>query len=223
VISYLKATRRSLGLILNFKAPLLKDGIERIILDQRCPSVPSVPSVAIETEVAALLVPFRPEVELLVTMPGLSETSASVILAEIGFDMSHFPSAENLISWAGLCPRCDESAGKRRSTRIRQGDPWLKETLVQCAWAAVRTHDSHFAAMFHRIKVRQGAKKAIVAVAAEMLRSAWYMLSRGEVYKAPLELKDDPARREREAKRLVRKLEELGYDAEIRQTASLAS
>ena len=176
----------------------------------------------IEAEVAALLEPFRHQIELLTTMPGLSETSAHVILAEIGFDMGRFPTANHLISWAGLCPRCDESAGKRRSTRIRPGDPWLKETLVQCAWAAVRSRDSHFAAMFHRIKVRQGAKKAIVAVAAEMLRSAWHMLSRDEVYIAPVDPKDDPVRREREARRLVRKLQELGYNAEILQPASVA-
>jgi transposase len=172
-----------------------------------------------ECEVAALLEPFREQVALLKTMPGLSDNSAHVVLAEIGMDMSRFPTAEHLVSWAGLCPRCDESAGKRRSTRIRHGNRWLKALLVQCAWAAVRKKDSHFKAMFHRIKARQGSKKAIVAVAAEMLRSAWHMLKKREPYADPAKTPARPDRRDREARRLVKKLKSLGYDAEIKLAA----
>ena len=84
------------------------------------------------------LEPFRQAARLLSTMPGLSEVSAHVIVAEIGIDMARFPTAGHLLSWACLCPRNDESAGKRRSTRVRRGGKWLKTTLVQAAWAAVK-------------------------------------------------------------------------------------
>ena len=103
-------------------------------------------------------------------MPGLSETTARVLIAEIGTDMPRFPSAGHLVSWAGLCPRLDESAGKRRSNRTRQSAPWLKPTLINAAWAATRKKDSYLRAQFLRIKSRRGAKKAILAVASSMLR-----------------------------------------------------
>src|SRR5437667_6496869 len=109
-------------------------------------------------------------------MPGVSETVARVIVAEIGFDMTRFPSAGPLVSWAGLCPRLHESAGKRLSNRTRSSNPWLKTTLVQAAWAAARKKDSYCRAQFLRIKSRRGPKKAVLAVAASMLTAAYYML-----------------------------------------------
>ena len=93
---------------------------------------------AIETEVGLGLEPFRHAARLLSTMPGLSSVSANVIVAEIGIDKTRFATPAHLLSWACLCPRNDESAGKRRSTRLRPGGKWLKTTLVQAAWAAVR-------------------------------------------------------------------------------------
>ena len=169
----------------------------------------------IDLEVVALLEPFQAQVELLKTMPGVSDTTAHVIVAEIGTDMSRFPSAGHLVSWAGLSPRCDESAGKRRNTRIGKGGQWLKTTLVQAAWSAVRTKDSHFKALFLRLKARRGPKKAIIAVAAEMLRSAWYMLTRGEAYKDPGDARLDTEAKEKAALRLVRKLSKLGYTVDL--------
>ena len=91
-------------------------------------------------------------------------------------DMSRFKTPGHLVSWAGLFPRNDESAGKRRSTRLRHGGNWLKTTLVQCAWAAVRVKGGYLQAQFHRLRARRGAKKAILAVAASMLTAAWHML-----------------------------------------------
>ena len=120
----------------------------------------------IDPEVDALVEPFHAAVQLLTTIPGIDALSACVILAEIGRDMSRFPTAGHLISWAGLCPKNDESAGKRRSTRMRKGAPWLKTTLVQCASAAARKKASYLQAQFHRLRARRGAKKAIGAVAA---------------------------------------------------------
>ena len=128
---------------------------------------------AVETQIREALAPFRAAVSLLMTMPGVSDTAAAVIIAEIGDDMSTFPSAGHLLSWAGLCPRLDESAGKRRSTRTRPGAPWLKTTLVQIAWPAARKKHSYFQAQFLRLKSRRGPKKAIVAVAASMLTDVY--------------------------------------------------
>jgi transposase len=105
---------------------------------------------AIEARIGDALGPFRSAVVLLTTMPGISETTGRVLIAEIGTDMTRFPSVGHLISWAGLCPRLDESAGKRRSTRTRQSAPWLNPTLVNAAWAATRKRDSYLHAQFLR-------------------------------------------------------------------------
>ena len=104
-------------------------------------------------------------------------------MSEIGIDMSRFPTAGHLISWAGLCPKNDESAGKRRSNRMRKGAPWLKTTLVQCAWAAARKKGSYLQAQFHpppRPARRQ--RRRIVAVAASILTAAYHMLKNGTLY-----------------------------------------
>ena len=130
----------------------------------------------VEHQADEVLRPFREAADRLQTIPGVSETVARVLVAEIGVDMAQFPTAGHLVSWAGLCPRLDESAGKRRSTRIRHATPWLKTTLVQAAWAATRTNGSYLQAQFRRLKGRRGPKKAIVAVAASMLTAAYFML-----------------------------------------------
>ena len=136
----------------------------------------------IDRELGERLEPFRDAVARLTKVPGLSSTSASVVVSEIGFDMSRFPTPAHLVSWAGLCPRHDESTGKRRSTTLRHGAPWLKTLLVQSAWAAVRTKASYPHVLFHRLKARHGPKKAIVAVAASML-TTHVMLQKGTAYR----------------------------------------
>jgi len=137
---------------------------------------------AIDHELGERLEPVQETVRRLTTMPGLSPLSAAVVISEIGLDMSRFPSAAHLISWAGLCPKNDESAGKRRSTRLRPGAPWLKTVLVQSAWCAVRVKASYLHALFQRLKARRGPRKAIVAVAAAMLTAIYHMLkARGGV------------------------------------------
>jgi transposase len=136
----------------------------------------------IEQEVGSALKPFRTAARLLTTIPGLSGVSAHVVVAEIGVDMSRFATAGHLLSWAGLCPRNDESAGKRRSTRLRKGAPWLKTLLVQCAWAAIRKKDSYLQAQYLRLKSRRGPQKAICAVAASILTAVYHMLKDGTLY-----------------------------------------
>jgi len=120
--------------------------------------------------------------KLLTTMPGVGELVAQVVVGEIGTDMGRFPSAAHLVSWAGLCPRSDESARKRRNTRVRHGAPWLKTTLVQAAWSAAAKKNSYHRAQFQRLKARRGPKKAIVAVAASMLTAAYHMLRDGTAF-----------------------------------------
>jgi transposase len=117
----------------------------------------------IEQEVGLGLRLFRQAADLLTTIPGVSDTSAHAILAEVGIDMSRFATPGHLLSWACLCPRNDESAGKRRSTRLRRGGKWLKTTLVQAAWAAVKVKGGYLQAQFHRLRARRGAKKALLA------------------------------------------------------------
>jgi len=174
----------------------------------------------LEVRVGEHLQPFRKNVELLTTMPGLSETAARVVVSEIGHDMGRFPSASHLVSWAGLCPRNDESAGKRRSTRIRHGAPWLKTTLVQCAWAAIRKKDSYLRAQFHRIKTRAGAMKAIVAVAASMLTAVWHMLTHGVEYRELTGAYLDKRDATKISNRLVRRLENLGFTVTLSAAAA---
>jgi transposase len=173
----------------------------------------------VEAQIRERLTPFRAAVSLLTTMPGLRETAVAVILAEIGDDMSKFPSAGHLVSWAGLCPRLDESAGKRRSTRTRQGAPWLKTTLVQAAWAAARKKDSYFHGQFLRLKSRRGPKKAILAVAASMLTDVYYMLRDGVEFHDLGDQYFVQCDKERLTKRLLQRLRDLGLDVEVKNAA----
>src|SRR5829696_6396737 len=109
----------------------------------------------LEARMGEALEPFREQVARLTTIPGVSDIVAQVIASEVGLDMSRFPTAGHLISWAGLCPRLDESAGKRRSTRLRKGAPWLKTTLVTAAWAAARKKTGYLRAQFQRLRQRR--------------------------------------------------------------------
>src|SRR6202162_6020407 len=136
-------------------------------------------------EVEAGTATFRSRINLLSTMPGISALSATAILAETGTDMSHFPTAGHFVAWAGLCPGQNESAGKRKSSRLRKGAPWLKTMLVQCAWAASRKKDSYYKAQFNRLRSKSGPKKAICAVAASMLTAIYHMLKDGTEHSAP--------------------------------------
>ena len=173
----------------------------------------------VDATVGKALEPIRARARLLTTMPGISDIAAQVVVAEIGVDMTRFPSPGHLVSWAGLCPGNDESAGKRRSTRIRKSGTWLKTTLVTCAWAAVRTKDTYLRAQFLRIKSRRGAKKAILAVASSMLVAAFHMLRDGVEYRdlGPSHL--DRHDKTKTINRLVKRLRDLGCAVEIPQAA----
>jgi transposase len=173
----------------------------------------------VEARLSDALAPFQDAVDRLLTIPAVGRTVARVIVAEIGVDMSRFPTAGHLISWAGLCPRLHESAGKRLSTRTRPGNPWLKTTLVQVAWVAARTRNTYLRAQFLRLKSRRGPKKAILAVAASILTAAYHILKNGTTYQ---ELGADHFERRDKAritKRLIRRLEDLGLSVEVKPAA----
>lgn len=186
----------------------------------------------IDRNVAALIARMDQEVEagrafhtliaLLITIPGIDVLAARAILAEIGPDMSRFPTAGHLLSWGGLCPRNDESAGKRRSTRLRKGDRWLKTLLVQCAWAARRKKDSYFRAQFYRITARRGPKKAACAVAASILTTIYHMLKDGTPFQDLGADHFDRRSKDVRAKRLVTQLAKLGFDAKLTPLAQAA-
>ncbi len=174
----------------------------------------------IDATVGKTLAPIRDSARLLTTLPGVSDLTAQVMVAEIGVDMSRFPTAAHLISWTGLCPRSDESAGKRRSSRVRKGAPWLKTALVTAAWAAVRVKDSYLQAQFHRLRSRRGAKKAILAVAASMLTAAYHMLKNGLPYRDLGANHFSTRDRSKAILRLVRRLNDLGCEVQLTPQAA---
>jgi transposase len=165
---------------------------------------------------------FRALIALLCTIPGVSTLAATTILAEIGRDMSRFPTAGHLVAWAGMCPGQNESAGKRKISRLRKGAPWLKTILVQCAWAARRKKNSYYRAQFNQLSGRRGPQKAICAVAASILTAIYHMLKDGAEHH---DLGIDHFERrpvEVSAKRLVARLAKLGYQVQLQPLPTAA-
>jgi transposase len=175
----------------------------------------------VEAAIAAAMRPFAAEQALLVTIPGVDALTAAAIIAEIGVDMAVFGTAGRLAAWAGLCPANRESAGKRRKRGTRRGDPHLKATLVTAAVCAARTKGgTYLRDKFHRLRARLGAKKAAVAVAHKILVAVFHMLQRA-VALADLGADYlDRLDKHRTAKRLLRRLGELGYEVMLRPKAA---
>lgn len=172
-----------------------------------------------EARLEAALAPFRDAADRLKDVPGFGDNVVQTVIAEIGADMSAFPTADHLVSWAGMCPRLDESAGKKRSRRLRKGAPWLKPVLVQAALAATKVKNSSLRARYFSLKPRLGHKKAIIAVAAAMLRIVYHMLKDGTFYQ---DLGPDyrrPKNPQRAAQRLARRIRALGYEVELKKAA----
>jgi transposase len=165
--------------------------------------------------------PFAKAVRKLDPMPGINRRAAQSILAEIGHDMSRFATPAQLASWAGVCPGNNESAGKRRSGRSRFGNRWLKQMLVQCAWAASRTKRSYFHGMYQRLKARRGHKRAVIAIAHAMLTTMWHLLSRNTEYAdlGTMQQHPHPQNPQRLTRHLVQRLEQLGYSVSLTPAA----
>jgi len=175
-----------------------------------------------DQQVKAGEAPFRDLIQLLCTIPGISVLSAMTILTEIGRDMTRFPTAGHLLAWAGLCPGQNESAGKRKSTRLRKGSPWLKTIMVQCAWAAKRKKDSYYKAQFFRLQSSRGPQKAICAVAASILTAIYHMLKEGTEHRDLGIGYFNRRSTEAQAKRLVASLTKLGFEVQLHPTAKAA-
>jgi transposase len=151
------------------------------------------------------------QLQRLSTIPGVKRRLAEVLLAEIGPDVSRFPDARHLASWAGLCPGNNESAGKRLSGRTRKGSPWLRSALVEAAHAAIHAKDCYLAAQYQRLVLRHGGKQATIAVAHTLLVVIYHLLSRTQDYRELGGNYCDELDRQAVQKRLVRRLERLGY------------
>ena len=165
----------------------------------------------LDEEIAKRMIPFHKESNLIQTIPGISTTTASAIIAEIGVDMSQFPDAAHLSSWAGICPGNNESAGVKKSGKTRKGNKFLKATLVEAAWSASKKKDSAYSAIYNNIAKRRGKKRATVALGHQILMDAYRVLKTGEPYVdegAEAVFQRNSAGRQKSA---IRLLEQSGY------------
>jgi transposase len=169
-----------------------------------------------------VIAPFEGKVELLCTIPGVARRTAEVLLAEIGPDMSRFPTSAHLASWAGMCPGNNESAGKHKSGKTRKGSKWLRKALVEAAHAAARTNDTYLAAQYARLRGRRGPKKAAVAVGHSILVIAWHLLDRDVAYQdlgGDFYVQLHARHKQAYTNRLVHQLEKLGYAVNLAEAA----
>ena len=165
----------------------------------------------LDKEVATRMGPFEAAVQQLDEVPGIGRRVAEDVLAEIGPDMSRFPSANHLSSWARVCPGNHESAGKRMSGATGRSNPWLRSTLVEVAWAATRTKNTYLSAQYRRLAARRGAKRAILAIAHTILVTIYHLQRRGTAYKDLGGNYFDERNRRATLGRSVRRIERLGY------------
>lgn len=160
-------------------------------------------------------------VKQLDAVPGFDKRTAQCVLAEIGTDMSRFPSSQHLASWAGICPGNNRSGGKQRNGRTRHANNWLKAALTQAAWGAGRTRRSYFAAQHRRLATRRGVKRASIAVAHSLLVTVYHLLKDGRTFNdLGADYFEKPMNADRQARKMVQKLEQLGYKVEVTRPAA---
>ncbi len=169
----------------------------------------------LDVKVAACLHPHEQEIDRLCTIPGVSQRTAEVILAEVGVDMRQFPSADHLVSWGGLCPSSNESGGKRRPARSRHGNKLLKSTLVQAGQAAGRSKNTYLGATYRLLAARRGGKRAAMAVGRHILQVAYYILRDGITYRELGANYHDERRKEEVKRAALARLRRLGYDVTV--------
>ncbi|WP_185968874.1 transposase [Carboxylicivirga sp. M1479] len=157
------------------------------------------------------------DAELLTTLPGVGKEGAAYILAEIGNNMDQFPNEQHLASWAGMSPGSNESAGKKKSTRITHGDKYLKVLLVQCAWAATRTKNTYLRSKYDSLVGRRGKKRALVAIGHKILIAAYYILQDKVAYRELGAEYLQEIKKEKQIKRHIQLLKEMGVEIEIKK------
>jgi transposase len=176
----------------------------------------------VSAEVAERVHPFVEEIVQMDGVTGVGQRTAEALVAEVGVDMTRFPSANHLTAWAGLAPGNNESAGKRRSGKTRKGSPWLRAILIEAAHAAGRTKDTYLGALYRRLVARKGKKRAAVAVARHILVIVYHILRDHEPYHDLGASYLDQRDRQAVERRLVRRLEALGYDVSLQPKESAA-
>jgi transposase len=176
----------------------------------------------LSAEIEERLRPFAEALAHLDQITGVGQPTAQVMLAEIGGDMSRFPTDRHLASWAGMCPGNRESGGKRQSGRTRKGSPWLRAALVEAAQAAGRSKDTYLAAQYHRLASRRGKKRAAVAVGHSILVTAYHLLKTNTTYQELGGAYFDERHHQALQRRLVRRLEGLGYNVTLEPQATAA-
>jgi transposase len=170
----------------------------------------------LSTRIAELTEPWQGQLMILDSITGVGPRAAEVILAEIGPDMSRFPTAGHLASWAGRCPGQRESAGRKGSAKPRKGSPWLADVLTECAWAAAKTKGTYLSAFYRQIMRRQGKQKAVMAVTHKILVIAWNLLTTGALYDDPGAAALCKNNHEQRRRRAIRQLESLGYQVTVK-------
>ncbi len=173
----------------------------------------------INTEVEERLRPFEEDVALLDSIPGIGRQTAEVMLAEIGWDMSRFPTARNLASWAGMCPGNNESAGKRRTGKTRKGSRWLRHALIEAAHGAARTKNKYLRQQYHRIAAHRGKKKALVAVGHSILVIGYHLLTRRHQYADLGANYFDERDRSAVQRRCIKRLQNLAFKVDLQPLA----
>ena len=168
-----------------------------------------------DEEIAKRMRPLEDALERLDSIPGMGRRTAEETMAEVGADISRFPTAAHLASWAKVCPGNNESAGKRKSTTTGHGNPWVRDSLVEAAWGAARTRGTYLAAQYHRLAARRGAKGAIMAVAHSILVIVYSLLRYGGEYQELGGNYFDQRNRLSTIRRAVRRIEDLGYQVEL--------
>ena len=187
---------------------MLSDLLDQLdVLDQQIAKIEG----RIEEQLAQMP-PFRAAVILLDTLPGVDHQLAIAIVAEIGVDMSRFPSDRHITAWAGVAPGNNETGGKQRSGKTRKGNKYLRRALTLAAWGAVRSKRNYLRSQYYRLAARRGKPRAAMAVGRSILQAAYHMLLRGEPYQELGADYLDQLDRERTAKRLLKRLDILGYD-----------
>ncbi len=205
---------------LEFLEQHLKQFDERIeqLIQSVCPTPKSdaqLPSDSSGSNSSELPLPWRQAMSLLDTIPGVARQSAELLLAEVGVDMSRFPSAAHLCKWAGVCPGNHESAGKQYSGKTPPSNRWLRGMLVQMANAAVRCKTSYFATVYRRLAPRRGHKRAIVAVAHRLLIAVYHMLRQHQPYQDYRTTDTGQRSQEQRLKKLQQQVEQLGYQVQL--------